>query len=114
MDWMAQADPSRKASTVKKWWTVANALNRATHYFKKWTTASGVLKKIYFLCKNLMFQIDPLNSSCSQKLQYPERTVLFWKSPLKMYLVYLKVHSQVWDTFLATESDEKGWKIIFI
>ena len=33
--------------------------------------------------------IAPLNSSCSQKLQYPERTVLFRKSRLQMYLVYL-------------------------
>ena len=33
------------------------------HYFKKWTTGSGVLRKIYFLYKNVMFQIDPLKSS---------------------------------------------------
>ena len=43
-----------------------------TQYFKEWTTLSGVLKKIYCLYKNLMLQIDSLNSSCSQKLQYPE------------------------------------------
>ena len=36
-----------------------------------------------------MFQIDPLNSSGSQKLQYLERRVWFRKSPLQMYLLYL-------------------------
>ena len=51
------------------------SVNEITHYFKKWTTGSGVLKKIYFLYKNVMFQIDPLRSSCSQKQQYPERTL---------------------------------------
>ena len=51
------------------------SINKITHYFKKWTTGSGVLKKIYFLYKNVMFQIDPLRSSCSQKQQYPERTL---------------------------------------
>ena len=60
-----------------------------THYFKKWTTASGVLKKIYCPYRNLMFQIDPFNRNRSQKLQYPERTVLFRKSPLQIYLLYL-------------------------
>ena len=45
-----------------------------THYFKKWTTRSGVLKKNYFLYKNGMLQIDPLKRSSSQKQQYPERT----------------------------------------
>ena len=45
------------------------------NYFKKWTTGSGVLKKIYFLDKNMMLQTDHLKSSCSQKQQYPERTL---------------------------------------
>ena len=35
----------------------------------------GVLKKIYFLYKNLMLQIDPLKSSSSQKQKYAERTL---------------------------------------
>ena len=51
------------------------SINEITHYFKKWTTGSGVLKKIYFLYKNVMLQIDPLKSSCSQKQQYSERTL---------------------------------------
>ena len=51
------------------------SLNKITHYFKKWTTGSGVLKKIYCLYKNVMLQIDPFKSSCSQKQQYPERTL---------------------------------------
>ena len=45
-----------------------------THYYvKDRTTASSVLKKIYCLYKSLMLQINPINSSCSQKLQHPER-----------------------------------------
>ena len=77
IEWMAQAAPLREASTVK----IMNdrslllSLNKITHYFKKWTTGSGVLKKIYCLYKNVMLQIDPLKSSCSQKQQYPERTL---------------------------------------
>ena len=38
-------------------------------------TGSGVLKKIYFLYKNVMLQTDPLKSSCSQKEPYPKRTL---------------------------------------
>ena len=40
-----------------------------THYFKKWTTGNGVLKKIYFLYKNVILQIDALPK------EYPERTL---------------------------------------
>ena len=50
------------------------SLSKITHHFKKWTTSRGVLK-IYCLCKNLMLQIDPLNSRCSQKQKYPKRTL---------------------------------------
>ena len=50
-------------------------INEIIHYFKKRTTGSGFLKKIYFLYKNVMLQIDSLKSSCSQKQQYPERTL---------------------------------------
>ena len=51
------------------------SINEITHYFKNWTTGSGVLKKIYFLYKNVMLQIDPLKSSCSQRKEYPEETL---------------------------------------
>ena len=51
------------------------SINEITHYFKKWATGGGALEKIYFLYKNVMLQIDPLKSSCSQKQQYPERTL---------------------------------------
>ena len=73
---MAQAARLREASTVKKMndRSLLLSLNKIIHYFKKWTTTSGVLEKIYYLYKNLILQIDPLNSSCSQKQQYPERT----------------------------------------
>ena len=76
------------------------------HYFKKWTTASDVLKKIYCLSKNLMFEIYPHNSSCYQNLQYPERTLLFRKSPLQMYLLCLKSNCNCCREFVKlTESN---------
>ena len=43
-------------------------------HFKEWTAASGSLKKICFY-KNWMLQIDPLNKSFSQKLEYPEKKI---------------------------------------
>ena len=55
--------------------SLLRSINEITHYFKKWTTGSGVLKKIYFLYKNVILQIDPLKSSCFQKQQYPKRTL---------------------------------------
>ena len=72
---MAQADPPKEASTVKKMngRSLLLSSNKMTHYFKEQTNISGVLKKIYCLYKNLMLQIDPFNSSCFQNLQYPER-----------------------------------------
>ena len=50
---MAEAVPLREASTVKK---VNNrslllSLNKLTHYFKKWSTASGVLNKYIVFTK---------------------------------------------------------------
>ena len=78
-EWMAQVDPPKEANTVKKMngRSLLISSNKTTHYFKEWTTASWglttVLKKIYCLYEYLMLQIDPLSSSCSQKLQYPER-----------------------------------------
>ena len=44
---MAQAAPFSEASTVKKVndRSLLLSLNRITHYFKKWATTSGVLKK---------------------------------------------------------------------
>ena len=74
---MAQAASLREVSTVKKMndRSLLLSLNKITNYFKKWSTASGVLKTIYCLYKNLMLQIDPLDSSCSQKQQYPKRTL---------------------------------------
>ena len=76
-EWMAQADPSKEASTVKKMngRLLLLSLNKMTHYSREWATASGVLKKIYCLYKNLILQIDPLNSNYLQKLQYPERNL---------------------------------------
>ena len=66
--WMAQAVPLGKNEDG----SLLLSINEITHYFQKWTTGSGVLKKLYFLYKNVMLQIDPLESSCSQRKQYPE------------------------------------------
>ena len=53
------------------------SINEITHYFKKWTTGSGVLKKIsIFFTKNVMLQIDPLKSSCSQRKQKTPKELL--------------------------------------
>ena len=73
--WMAQTDRLNETSTAKKMngRLLLISSNKATHYFKEWATASGVLKNIYCLYKYLMLQTDSLNSSCSQKLQYPKR-----------------------------------------
>ena len=69
-EWMAQADP-RKSQYC---WKISGRLlpissNKTEHYFKEWTAAGGALKKIYCLYQNLMPQIDPVSSSCSQKLK---------------------------------------------
>ena len=74
---MVQAAPLREVSTIKKMndRLLLLSLDKITHYSKKWTTTSGVLKKIYCLAKNLMLQTDPLNSSYSQKQQYPQKTL---------------------------------------
>ena len=57
------------------------SINEITHYFKKWITGTGVLKKIYFFYKNVMLQIGPLKSSCSQRKQYPEGTFKVKSTP---------------------------------
>ena len=74
-EWMAKADPPIETNAVKKMndRSLLISSNKTTHYFREWTTASFVLKKIYCLYKNLVLQIDPLSSSCSQRLQYPKR-----------------------------------------
>ena len=70
---MGQTDPPKETSKVKKMnaWSLFLSSNKMTHYFKEWI--SGVWKKICCLYKNLMLQINPLISSCSQKLQHHER-----------------------------------------
>ena len=61
-EWMPQVDPPKEVSTVKKinGQLLLLSLNEMTHYFKEFTTVSGVLKKICCLYKSLMLQIDPL------------------------------------------------------
>ena len=74
---MTQVAPLREASTVQKMndRSLLLSLTKITHYFKKRTTGSGILKKIHCLYKNVMLQIDALKSISSQKQQYPERTL---------------------------------------
>ena len=71
-EWIVQGALLREASTGQ---SLLLSLNKITHYFKKWTTGSGVLKKIYCFYKNVMLQIDPPKSNYSQKQQYPERSL---------------------------------------
>ena len=76
-EWLAKADLPIETNAVKKMndRSLLISSNKTTHYFREWTNASFVLKKLYCLYKNLMFQIDPLSSNCSQRLQYPKRKV---------------------------------------
>ena len=50
---MAQAHPQKEARTFERMngRSLLLCSNKMTHYFKEWTTASDVLKKIYFLQK---------------------------------------------------------------
>ena len=77
IEWIAQTAHYRKATRIKQMndQSLLFSINEITHNLKKWTAGSGVLKKIYFLKKNVMLQIDLLKSSCSQKQQYPERAL---------------------------------------
>ena len=74
-EWIAQSDPTKEASTVKKLSGRSLLLspNKMTHYLKELTTASGVLKNILPLQIFDASNISPLKSSYSQKLQYRER-----------------------------------------
>ena len=47
--WMAQGDPRKEVSTVKKMNgpSLRLSLNKMTPHFKEWTTPGGVLKNIY-------------------------------------------------------------------
>ena len=50
---MVQADPPKEASTLEKMNGRPQLLfsNKMTHSCIEWTTASGLLKKIYYPCK---------------------------------------------------------------
>ena len=72
IEWMTQVAPLRETGKKKNDRLLLLSLNEITHYFKKSTTGRGVSKKICYLYKNVILQIDPFKSSCSQKQQYPE------------------------------------------
>ena len=66
--------------------------NKTTFYFKESTTASGALKKIHCLYENLILQIDTLNKSFSQKLQYPEKKIKAINPPKKQPFGEISCH----------------------
>ena len=45
IEWIAQAAPLRKAGKKMNDRSLLLSVNEITHYFKKWKTRSGVLKK---------------------------------------------------------------------
>ena len=53
LEWMVQADPLRETSTVIKMndRSLILSFNKIIHYFKKWTTAGGILKKYNVVTK---------------------------------------------------------------
>ena len=52
-EWMAQVDPPRETSTVKKinGRSLLVSPNKMKHYLKEWTTGNGVLKKSFVFKK---------------------------------------------------------------
>ena len=75
---IAQADPPKDANTVKKGMTSRYSslqIKRGT-ILKNGRLQVKFWKKVFYLYKNLMLQIDPLSSSYSQKLQYPQITTI--------------------------------------
>ena len=65
---MAQVDLPKEASKVKKkkGWSPVLSSNKMIHF--RW-----YFEKMYCLYKYLILEIDPLDSSCPQKLRCPER-----------------------------------------
>ena len=110
-EWMAQANPPKEASNVKKikGRSILLSSNKWTHYFKEQTAASSVFKKIYCLYKNLkqILLAVPVSNNCSTPTEnsgykYSQRAALwrkqlFRKSSLQLqctmallkYLLYL-------------------------
>ena len=65
----------KKPARLKNWMVSRNSSLQIKWHDTLKNRRSCVLKKIYCLYKNLRLQVDPLNSSCSQKLHYPEREI---------------------------------------
>ena len=70
--WLAQADPPKEANTIKNMngRLLLLSSNKTTHYFKEWTTVSGVLKKIYCLLIHT-FKFDAANRSIPLTVAVP-------------------------------------------
>ena len=70
---MAYADRPRETSMFERMNGRSQLLSSnkiITHYFKEWTTTSGVLQKRF--CLLFMLQIFPLKSNWSRNLHYPK------------------------------------------
>ena len=80
---MAQGAPLRGAGKKMNDRLLFLSLNEITHYFERWTTGRGVLKKICCHYKNVMFQIYPPESSCCQKEQHPRKDFKVKSTPKK-------------------------------
>ena len=107
-EWMAQLILEKKPIRLKmNGRLLLLSSNKTAHYFKEWRTAGGVLKKIYCLYKNLMLQIYPTSSSCSQKLYAlnTSKEQIFGesrKSPLQaqIFAIALLKHLLYWIWYL--------------
>ena len=99
-EWMARADPPKEAKTFKKMSSLSLllSLDKITHYFKEWTTASGVLKKI---CSAVFTKIWCSNRSSSQNYSAPKENssykyserVALWRAVLKVTLASANVYN---------------------
>ena len=74
--WMMQADSPKEASTFERMNDRPQLLSsNMTNYFKKWTTASGHLKKYVAFTKFDTSNKSSSNNSCSQKQQYSNKKI---------------------------------------
>ena len=116
IEWMAEAAPFWKATTLKKMndRSLLLSINKITHYFKNGQLEVVFWKKIYFLYKNVILQKDPPESNCSQKQQYSKRTLrlkVLQKSSSLEKVAVLAVHLQVqlFTTALLKHSLYNSW-----
>ena len=71
---MAQGDHPKEGSMFEQPQLLPS--NKMKHTFKEWTTASGILEKIYCFHKNSRLKIYPIKITFSQRLHYPEKKLM--------------------------------------